>query len=421
MRLLVILACLVMPLRLQSEEEWHTILHRIGLTIADAINKSDNYICSQDLSRFYYTAVTAEMACQQPPELPSSPMTMEDRLKLDVAVSQGSEIYSWHGERKFSASSVSDVVRQGPISSGSFNGYLRNIFGERGVQFDFKGRVKTRGNEFFVFDYKVPLAASHYDVQAGKGFERAAFHGSFSARTDSFELASLTVTANGETLSSKANICGAETRLTYQEVKIAGHESLLPASFDLLMGSRAGVFTESKGVYSSCREYRGESTVSFDADDSSAAADQPAELQSEPLNTGLILPIVLRTEIDEDTAYAGLPVEATLQHDVKIRKGEKLMRGATLRGTLTQFQIFHQPAHAVSLMLEFSNITDGNKLYLCDARHWVMTELLQTTMGRRRMTPGATRVSDPEDRSLFFQVKHLHLRNYESAFVTVSP
>jgi hypothetical protein len=165
--------CLALPLSLRAEDDWHTILHQIGHAVAEAIDQSDNYICAQDLSRFYYTQVKPEITCRQPPELPAVPMLLQDRLKLDVAVSQGSEIYSWHGEHKFSASTVGEVVRQGPISSGSFNGYLRNIFGERGVDFQFKGRSKSKGIELFDFDYQVPLAASHYQIQEGiKGFER---------------------------------------------------------------------------------------------------------------------------------------------------------------------------------------------------------------------------------------------------------
>jgi len=413
---------LALCLLLRTEDDAHTILHQIGQTVSVALSRSDNYICAQDLSRFYYTTLSSETACRQPPELPSTPMLLEDRLKLDVAVSQGGEIYSWHGERKFSATSVSQVVSQGPISSGSFIGYLRNIFGESGVQFQFKGRSQLNGVEVFQFNYQVPLPSSHYDIQSGKGYERAPFHGSFAARTGNYELYSLTVTADGGKLSPKTNICAAETTLTYQNVKIADHKSLLPASFDLLIGTHAGVFTESKGRYSSCREYRGESTVSYDTDDNAATAAKPAELQTEPLNTGLVLPIVLRTEIDEDTAYAGLPVEATLEHDVKIRKGEKLLRGATLRGTLTQFQIFHRPSHAVSLKMQFSNITDGNKLYLCDATHRPEEELVQTSMGRgRRMGPSVTTVRDPADGSIVFRVKHLHLRKYGTEFITVAP
>ena len=203
--------CLLLPSVLCAADDWHQALHRIRQTVDIAVGRSDNYICVQDLARFYYLAPTSAMACRQPPAIPSVPKRVEDRLKLDVAVSQGSEIYSWHGEHKFSASSVGDVVRQGPIASGSFNGYLRNIFGERGVVFIYRGRSTLNGTAMDNFEYEVPLAASHYEIQSGKAFEVAPFHGSFSARTDTSELYSLTVTANAEDVSLKASICSAQT------------------------------------------------------------------------------------------------------------------------------------------------------------------------------------------------------------------
>jgi hypothetical protein len=317
------------------------------------------------------------------------------------------------------------VVKEGPISSGSFSGYLRNVFGERGVNFQFRGIAKLDDVEVFRFDYQVPLASSHYDIQAGKSFETVPFHGSFAARTDNFQLVLLIVTAEGEKATARANICAAESRLTYQMVRIAGHESLLPASFDLLMGSRNGVFTESKGRYSECREYKGESTVRFDMDDADGGAAKAPELQSEPLTTGLILPISLVTDIDEDSAYAGLPVEAVLQRDVRIAKGEKLLRGAVLRGAVTQFEIFKQPSHKVSMKLEFNSITDGNKLYLCDAVHHEEESFLPAYgagRGRRLGRSPTMQQSNPAatDTSIEFESKHVHLHKYNTDLITIN-
>jgi hypothetical protein len=417
--------CVFVCCAVGAESDWHVVLNRIGRTVTDAVNKSDNYICAQDLARYYYVTVSPAAACHEPPALPASAMRVQDRLKLDVAVSQGNEIYSWHGARRFSSNEVNEVVREGPISSGSFSGYLRNIFGEHGINFQFRGIAKLDDIEVFKFDYEVPLAASHYDIQAGKSFETVPFHGSFAARTDDYQLVSLIVTAEGEKATTKANICAAESRLTYQMVKIAGHESLLPASFDLLMGSRNGVFTESKGRYSECREYKGESTVRFDMDDAVGGPSKAPELQSEPLASGLILPISLVTEIDEDSAYAGLPVDAVLQRDVKISKGEKLLRGATLHGAVTEFEIFKQPSHKVAMKLEFNSITDGNKLYLCDAVHHQEESFLPTYAGGRGRRLGRSPTmqqssSAAPDTSMEFEAKHVHLRKYNTDLITIN-
>ncbi len=401
------------------------MLRQIREKVVEAIGRSDNYICAQDLSRFYYLVDRPSQACQQPPSVPPVPMRVQDRLKLDVAVSEGGEIYSWYGAHKFSANSVGQVVRDGPISSGSFNGYLRNIFGEKGVEFIYKGRQKWDGVDVYLFDYRAPLNASHYELQAGKVFVKAPFHGSFAAKADTFELYSLIVTANGDQIPDKTDICAAETRLVYQVVHIADHNSLLPASFDLLLGGRNGVFTESKGVYSECHEYKGESTVHFDLDDTAAASEAAPELESEPLRPGLYFQIALRGVIDEDSAYAGLPVEATLVRDVRLRKGEMLERGAILKGTITRFEVFHQPAHQVKLSLEFNSITDGKKIYLCNATHEVLPTFQPgyPGVGRRGDMPSAhmAQPKDPGDGSLEFVTPHLHLdKHFTSTFITVS-
>jgi hypothetical protein len=149
-------------------------------------------------------------------------------------------------------------------------------------------------------------------------------------------------------------------------------------------------------------------------------------LQSEPLASGLILPVSLVTEIDEDSAYAGLPVEAVLQRDVKIAKGEKLLRGATLHGAVTEFEIFKQPSHKVSMKLEFNSITTGNKIYLCDAVHHEEESFLPTYgPGRgRRMGRSPTMQqqsnSAATDTSIEFESKHVHLRKYSTDFITVN-
>ena len=317
----VILAFVSCIAILQAADNPDLILDKIHRTVTDAIDRSDNYICAQDLARFYYVMLKEAASCQESPAVPTTLPLLQDRLKLDVAVSQGDEIYSWHGEHKFSASTVGQVVRDGPISSGSFSGYLRNIFGERGVTFEFRGRSTSEGVAVYNFDYDVPLGISHYALQAGKGFVVTPFHGRFAASATTFELTSLNVIAEGSQIPSKSNICSAKSSLTYQTVQIAGHQSLLPASFDLLMGSRNGVLTDSKGRYSACREYSGESTVHFDVDDSQQSTSTTPELETEPLKGGIYLPIALRSEIDENTAYAGLPVEAVLTHKVRLKKG----------------------------------------------------------------------------------------------------
>lgn len=398
-----------------STDDWHGTLQEVRRKVVEAINRSDNYICVQDLSRFYYSAPNAAAACRQPPEIPTTPLRANDRLKFDVAVSEGAEIYSWHGEHKFSAGTIGQLVRRGPITSGTFNGYLRNVFGSEGILFTYRGKGSVDGVALYHFDYQVPLAASHYQVQAGKGLELVPFHGSFSARADSFDLYSMVVTANGDEISKRTNVCGVKTSVTYQVIQIAKRDSLLPKSFDLVMGTRDFSVTESKGIYSECREYTGDSTVRFDDVDPSREIAAPTLADLEPLKGGIRFQIALHDTIDEDSTYVGQPVEAVLVRNAKIGKGRMLQRGAQLKGTVTGLLIYNSPAHRVLLNVEFSSIVDGRDLYTCKAVHEVALSLPRPGSGPR------LEEDDEEQGTMVFNTPHLHLdKSFTSLFVTVN-
>jgi hypothetical protein len=115
-----------------------------------------------------------------------------------------------------------------------------------------------------------------------------------------------------------------------------------------------------------------------------------------------------------------------LVRDARIKKGEKLTRGATLRGTVTSFRVFHQPAHQVEMKIEFNSVTDGKKLYLCNAIHDVEAAFQPGFAGggRRRGGMPPTQMNtreQPADGILTFNTPHMHLdKSFTSTFVTVS-
>ncbi len=116
------------------------LLSSIKQNILGQISKTANYTCVETLDRAYYRDPGFELALHGPAAIikPANEL-LTDRLRLDVGVSEGQEIYSWHGlSTLFSSAEVADVVRTGPISSGQFIGYLRNIFLSRGIAFSLR-------------------------------------------------------------------------------------------------------------------------------------------------------------------------------------------------------------------------------------------------------------------------------------------
>jgi hypothetical protein len=55
-------------------------------------------------------------------------LIVRNRLRLDVAVVDGAETFSWAGARQFETSHVEDLVKSGAAGSGEFISYLTSVF-----------------------------------------------------------------------------------------------------------------------------------------------------------------------------------------------------------------------------------------------------------------------------------------------------
>jgi hypothetical protein len=347
----LIIACGVACAVAQEPAE---ILGRIRHNVAAQVSRSANYSCVETIERNYFLTSGTAGACSGAPAHRSKP-NLRDRLRLDVAVSRQAEIFSWHGENNFTSASVAQVVKSGPISSGGFIGYLMNIFLEPNISISYVGE----SNHSYNFRYRVPLANSKYQTFTSKGYTRIPFHGSFSADAGSLQLKELVVT--GDEFPAASDICFAESQVSYQIAHISGGDSLIPSGFLLTIGNRtSGLFTESRAAYSGCREFRGESTLVFDANGApSKAADlHPAVKQK--LGPGKILRIKVTTPIDDRTSFTGDPVEGIV---------EGPWQNATVRGVITDFVTRYDPAVHYYLKIEFEQMTVGDQIYSLRALH----------------------------------------------------
>jgi hypothetical protein len=89
----------------------------------------------------------------------------------------------------------------------------------------------------------------------------------------------------------------------------------------------------------------------------------------------------------------------------------------------TRFEIYHQPTHSVVIKLEFSDITDGKSLYLCNAVREVSPIFASgfSGGGQRGSMParGMDPLNEPTDGSLVLNGLHMHLdASFKSSFIT---
>lgn len=286
---------------------------------------------------------------------------MHDRLRLDVAVSEGNEIFSWHGGSKFSSAGVNEIVKSGPISSGSFVGYLRNILFTQGVAIKLNKAETT--DKIYRFQYYVPLKSSAYQIRGRKGAYPVPYHGSFAVRTDTFELQSLSVNA-GE-IPRAAEVCSADTDIDYQNVEIAAKFLLIPKSFQLHVVDTNAVETFSQSEYTQCREFRGESTLRFDFDDSPQTQSNPG-VHDQWLPAGTELHVWLSTTIDDQKSFTGDPVQGVLLNSFQAKRlNLTVPKGAAISGVVSRLEFRYQPNHHYVVAIHWDRLSwEHNSLLL---------------------------------------------------------
>ncbi len=361
-------ACLLLIVSVSRASDDPTeILNRIRRNVAAQIEKSANYTCVQTIDRTYFVSTrAASNYCAEPPARQRKEV-IQDRLRLDIAVSEGREIYSWHGENRFSSSTIASVVGNGPISSGNFVGFLHNIFLLAGIQFTYSGTSDVKGVKTVRFQYVVPLARSGYHVKGPRALILVPFHGSFTANAADYQLTSLQAIA--DSLPGGSNVCSAETDVKYQIINISGMPSLIPVMFRLQVDDDTRVYTTSRSEYSECREFRGESTLRFDLSDTpvqSTAADPPAV--DEWLPPGLTLHVRLRTPIDSQTAYTGDAVEGILLEPVTVPGTKRVIpEGALLHGVITLLEHRREPWSHCLVSIQFQRLAYGKNSFLLRA------------------------------------------------------
>lgn len=346
-------------------DNWREILDRVRENISQQVAKSTNYTCVEVVDRTSFRSSLGLLpGCTHESKPPVRTKIMHDRLRLDIAVSQGKEIFAWHGQSRFSGSStIDDVVRGGTVSSGEFIGFLANIFLHSGVRFDYTGEAVVNGLRMYSFNYTVPVSSSGYHVGTKRGKPAVPFHGSFSVRGSDFQLGSLSVIADA--IPENSQICSAETEMTYQLAKISGQNALIPSLFDLRLEDVNRRYTVCRTEYSQCHAFVAESRLRFDVADSPASGGSSEPAGEERLPAGTLLHIALRTPIDDETAYTGDPVEGILLDPVKVKAtGTVIPRKSVVNGVITTLENFDEPEHHYLLSVQFERLTWGRTTFV---------------------------------------------------------
>jgi hypothetical protein len=309
-------------------------------------------------------------------------LTTSDRLRLDVAVTAGREMYSWVGESRFEDRTLFQLVRTGALSTGSFASFLTVVFRDDEASFSYKGEIAEAGRQLADFEFRVPVQSSHYFYSGAGNRVTTGYYGDIFVDPKTADLIRLAVHTEG--LPPETGSCEASTTLDYSRVRLNGAEFLLPDRGQLQILDANGTELENSTAYSGCHEFLGESTLRFDAGPAADAADAPAvgttdapavgttgapapgktaapaagkTAAEDDLPGGLPFTIALSNNIDVSAAAAGDKIGAKLTTAIRDAKGQILaLKGAAITARIVQIRRFYVSETSLRLVLKLETV-----------------------------------------------------------------
>jgi hypothetical protein len=324
-----------------ADAKW--LLLQVRKKVMPTVDRVPKYMCTETIDRSMSRpeAKAFERSCDDLASLRKKTgwrvrKYESDRLRLDVAISSGGEMYSRAGEDRFQDRSLVDLVQAGATSTGAFADFLSSIFGTNAANFTYCRDVNADGHALAEFGFRVPLEKSGYRIESKVHGAIVAYDGTCLANPTTFELVRLTVRA--DQLPAELNACEDTTTLDYGTVRLNDSEFLLPKEVRLQVYRTDGSELENRTVFSGCHEFLGESSLNFGkAPQVQQAMAQKAALKALALPSGLKFRLALTHAIDTATAAAGDPIKAKLTTPIKEMHNDVLVpKGAAITGRIVR-------------------------------------------------------------------------------------
>jgi hypothetical protein len=371
----------------QAQQDPMRQLMEIRHKVADRLSHIPRYLCTETVDRatlrpdaFYsdgkVESCAARTAAPRKHKMKMQLMTT-DRLRLDVAIIDNNETYSWVGEGRFEDKSLSEMVRVGATSTGSFGSFLQAIFLSDSASFAYKGETEWKGRRGLEYTFAVPLWRSSYTVATATLRRRTAFVGAFTADAQTLDLLRLEIHA--DSLPPELQMCELNTTLDYTQVQKNKLDFLLPAETDTQLINMDGLESRNRIVFSGCHQFLGESKLIFDDPAATALPVASSRPQSLEIPAGLTLSIALEQIIDPAKDAAGDVVKGVLKKPVELPAGATIPKGTPLNGRICELLVMYGEETSVQLGIQW----DGVEL---NGANWPLALSVQSAVPRTAKT-----------------------------------
>jgi hypothetical protein len=291
------------------------LLEQIKQRAIEDLASVPNYVCVDSIERSLW--IPAERQFRR-----------LDRVHFEIAHVEGADRFSWIGDSTFQSKTPSSMVG-GAGFGGDFSENRALVFKSNATKIVYAGRGTIDGQPALHFDYDHPGRALGVTSDNQSGW--AAARGSFWIDAETLDLLQLNI--EGYDIPSNLALQSISDDTRYRRVLIGKRIALLARSSDFHLTLMDGTGRRNASVFSNCREYTAESTLTFSP--SPAVPVPPPTVEHSQVPPGLQLQLVLDKTFDVNEAAVGEPILAD------VLKGEGgIPRGAHVYGRVTRVTNF---------------------------------------------------------------------------------
>lgn len=340
MRLLAVLCLAALGIGAQTPA---TELERIRTHMMQTLASQPNYTCLETVDR---SRKEKNARAYQP----------VDTLRMEVGLVNGKEMFGWPGAKQFEDRDIREFIPTGMFGTGDFALHARSVFGTNAPTFELGGKSSLEGYQSVRYDFKVKRVQSGFRARVGDVTLTVGYHGSFEADPRSLDVRRLEIIADD--IPVQLRMSQISDIMEFKTVPIGNGDFLLPADSEEIMVDSTGLATRNRLEFSSCRQFTGQSKVSFD-EPAPAVSDTPKPTEAAPIKLprGLAMELRFTNEIDPDYAAIGDEIQAELAQDVKSKGQVILPKGAMASGRISRIER-HLDFNVVGVT--FFEIASGN-------------------------------------------------------------
>ena len=301
-------------------------LGRIRSHMHDILTRIPDYTCLQTIERSRRSAKSRRFQ-------------LVDTIRLEVALVGGKEMFAWPGAGRFDDREIGRIVG-GTIGNGNFALHARAVFLGSSPAFEYEGEVDHPQGKAHRYRFQVSRQASGYTLRSGPLEGITGYRGWFEADTRTLDLIRLEIDAND--IPEHLPIRAARDRMAYARVRIGERDFLLPKSSELVVEDDHGTENRNLTTFSGCRQYAGESVISFaDPDPAAAPAPTPEPVVPVQLPDGLGLTVVFDETIRFQQAAIGDQIMGRVVENARWKGKTMVPRGAVVKGRLLGFKRYY--------------------------------------------------------------------------------